>query len=405
MTATGRPTLRRRDVLVLAVLTAGHGIFHFLQQSFLVILPTLRDALGISPIQVGAIITARQIASGLASVPGGIVCDRLQRHWGLILAVCAIGFCVGWLLVGLSPVYPLLIVGVVVVAISNSIWHLPAMALLSQRFSSRRGASLAIHGIGGNIGDILGPAVTGVMLTYLTWRGILSAYAAAPLLLAFVVFWSFRDIGQAPDAHAVNYTLRAQIRVSTGLFKNLTLWRVNLVAGLRGMCYQVYVTFLPLYLADQLGFDSKAIGFHVALMFSIGIVTSPVMGYLSDRFGRKAVLVPILFGSCVLSVLLAFFGEGIMLTIIIGLLGLFLRSDYSILSASVLDIVGQEVATTTLGVLSFTKFVMGAISPLIAGLLYQTIGMDAALYYAAFLFALAALIFLTTYLPPDEGLV
>jgi MFS family permease len=394
---------RGSNSLVLTGLTGGHAILHFLHQSFLVVLPVLRDALNISPLQVGAIITAREVASGLVSIPGGLICDRLQRYWGLILAICIGGFGLGWLAVGLSPSYSVLIIGMVVIAVSSSIWHLPAMAILSQRFSHRRGTALAVHGVGGNIGDVFGPMLTGILLAYLTWRGVLCAYAVVPLFLTFVVIWAFREVGRSPGDRPVNPTPKAQVKVTIDLLKNRTLWRVNLVSGLRGMCYEVYVTFLPLYLADELGFDSKAIGFHVALMFSVGILASPVMGYLSDRFGRKAVLVPTLLGSCVLSVMLALFGKGIALTVIVGFLGLFLRSDYSLLSATALDIVGHQVATTMLGVLSFSRFIMGAISPLIAGFLYQTRGMDAALYYAAGLFALAAVIFLTTNLRPGEA--
>lgn len=401
MTTSTRSTASSRTAMILTGLTSGHAIFHVLYQSFLIVLPALRDALAISPVQMGAIITAREVASGIASIPGGTICDRLQRYWGVILAICMGGFGLGWLLVGLSPVYGILILGMALVGASSSIWHLPAMAALSQRFSNRRGTALAIHGIGGNIGDVLGPAMTGILLTYVAWRRILSAYALVPLFLALVVIWAFRDIGQTPGAGTDNGTFADQLHATTSLLKNRTLWRVNLVSGLRGMCYEVYVTFLPLYLAEEMGFGSRVIGFHIALMFSVGILASPAMGYLSDRFGRKAVLVPTLMGSCVLSVTMALLGQGITLTIIIALLGLFLRSDYSLLSATVLDIVGHQVATTTLGVLSFTRFLMGAVSPLIAGFLYQTLGMSATLFYAASLFALAAVIFLTTHLHVD----
>jgi MFS family permease len=403
MATSRRPTEPSGNAQVLTGLTGGHAVFHVLYQSFLVVLPALRDALAISPMQVGAIITAREVASGVASIPGGIICDRLQRHWGVILAICIGGFGLGWLLVGLSPAYGILILGMVLVGVSSSIWHLPAMAALSQRFSNRRGAALAVHGIGGNVGDVLGPALTGILLTYAAWRSILSAYALVPLFLAVVVIWAFRAIGHVSAADTVSSdTFAAQMKVTAGLLKNRTLWRVNLVSGLRGMCYEVYVTFLPLHLADELGFDSKAIGFHIALMFSVGILASPLMGYLSDRFGRKSVLVPTLMGSCLLSVAFALLGQGIIVTVIVALLGIFLRSDYSLLSATVLDIVGHKVATTTLGVLSFTRFLMGAMSPIIAGFLYQTLGMDATLFYASGLFALAAMLFLTTRLQAED---
>ena len=133
--------------------------------------------------------------------------------------------------------------------------------------------------------------------------------------------------------------------------------------------------------------------FHFGLLWAVGIVASPLMGHLSDRLGRKPVLVPALLCSGGLTVILALFGKGIMFTVIIGMLGIFLRSDYALLSAAILDIVGQKVATTVLGVLSFLRFIMAAISPLIAGYLYQNFGMKAALFFAAALFAISAAIF------------
>jgi MFS family permease len=181
------------------------------------------------------------------------------------------------------------------------------------------------------------------------------------------------------------------------------VWRVNLVSCLRGMCYQAYTTFLPLYLAEEVGFDSKGVGFHLGLMFSVGIVASPAMGYLSDRVGRKMVLLPALLGLCLLSVLLALYGEGIALTLILFVLGLFLRSDYSLLSAMVLDVAGKGVATTTLGIVSFTRFVVGSVSPLIAGVLYERMGMDAVFYYVAGIYALAGVLLWTTRLRAAEG--
>jgi MHS family proline/betaine transporter-like MFS transporter len=155
-------------------------------------------------------------------------------------------------------------------------------------------------------------------------------------------------------------------------------------------------------LAEEVGLNTKGVGLHLGLLFTVGIFASPLMGHLSDRIGRKAVVVPALLGLCLLSVLLALFGQGAALTIIILVLGLFIRSDYSLLSAMVLDVVGKGVATTTLGIVSFTRFAVSGVSPLIAGVLYERMGMAAVLYYAAGIYALAALLLLTTRLPRAE---
>ena len=162
------------------------------------------------------------------------------------------------------------------------------------------------------------------------------------------------------------------------------------------MCFTIYVTFLPLYMKEGLELSSNAIGFHFGLLWAVGIVSSPLMGHLSDRLGRKPVLVPALLCSSMLTVILALYGKGLMFTAIIFMLGIFLRSDYALLSAAILDIVGQKVATTMLGILSFLRFAMAAVSPLIAGFLYQVFGMQATLFFVAALFVTSAVVFACT---------
>jgi len=387
----------RGGIAILTGLTCGHGIFHFMQQSFAVMLPAIKETFGISPIEIGALMAAREIAMGVSSLPGGVLSDRLGRFRGIIMAACMALFGLSWLLIGFAPIYPLLIVGMVLVSTATSVWHLPSMAEISRRFAERKGASLAVFGIGGSFGDIFGPVITGILLSVLAWRAVISIYAVVPLLATFWFIGAFSGFGRSRlvDATAVetHVDLKTQIRVTLAYFKTTAIWKVNLVAGLRGMCYTIYVTFLPLYMQEGLGFSSRSIGFHFGLLWAVGIVASPLMGHLSDRLGRKPVLVPALLCSATLTVMLALFGRDIMFTVIIGLLGIFLRSDYALLSAAILDIVGQRVATTMLGVLSFLRFIMAAVSPVVAGVLYQAYGMRATLFFTAALFVISAVIF------------
>ncbi len=401
------PTEKSRDdVRILTGFTIAHGIFHFMQQSFAVMLPGIKETFGISPIQIGALMAAKEIAMGASSLPGGVISDRLRRYRGIIMAACMALFGLSWLLIGMASVYPHLIIGIVFMSIATAVWHLPSMAEISRRFSDRKGASLAIFGIGGSFGDIFGPVMTGILLGLLAWQNVISIYAIVPLLMTLWFIWALTVRGRAEQSDELsagkNVDLKTQIKITKEYFKTTAIWKVNLVAGLRGMCYTIYVTFLPLFMKEDLGFSSRSIGFHFGLLWAIGIVASPLMGHLSDRLGRKPVLVPALLCSATLTVILALFGKGVMFTVIIAMLGIFLRSDYALLSAAILDIVGKTVATTVLGVLSFLRFIMASISPLIAGYLYQTWGMAATLFFVAALFAISAIIFASADLGPRK---
>ncbi|MDE2683849.1 MAG: MFS transporter [Chloroflexota bacterium] len=445
----GRTGFRRGAAFIIGGLSSGHGVFHSIQQSFIVVLPEVRNVLLggdtlVGNLAVTSIQTTREIASGVVALPGGVLTDALRRYWGWVMAVCMALFGVGWLLMSaagwqvpgstwvagsepaatstsLNPVgYTLLLIGMAVVAIAASVWHLPAMAALSSHFTHRRGTVLTFHGVGGNIGDVIGPVLTGILLLSLAWQSIITIYAAVPIFLTFLVFWAFRDIGQraqaAVEEKAVS-TMQTQIAETKLLVRNPRVWGITVVAGLRGMAYIGFITVLPLYLTDVLGLKTEggAKGFEnfffnflsgtgfrgllIGLLVFVGIFASPVMGYLSDRFGRKIILVPGMLFLAVVTLLMAPFGSNLaLMTVLLAALGLFLYSDQPILTAAAMDIVREGTAATTLGLLSTSRFILSAASPIIAGWLY-TQEASYLFYYTAVLYVAAAIILAMIRLP------
>ncbi len=348
----------------------------------------------------------RELVSGVVTLPGGIIADALRKHWGLVLALCMAFFGVGWLIIGLAPTYYVLLIGMAVVALAASIWHLPAMASLSHHFSHRKGTALSFHGVGGQIGDVLAPPVTGFLLGFLAWRGIISIYAALPIFLAFLVFWAFKNIGRTVQEDS-DTEGGDQWAATRRVLRNPILWIVAFVGGIRGMAFIGLITFFTIFL-DDLGMSPLVRNLHFGLLLAVGIVSTPVVGWLSDIFGRKAVLVPGLLLLAILSYLLGESGPGIALIIIIALMGTFLYGDQPILTALALDVVGDQVPTTVLGILSLERFILSAASPLIAGYLYDhglavagldLTGPEATFTYVAVLFVIGAVILLLTPLP------
>ena len=391
--ASSSPASRR---LMIPGLATGHATFHWIIQSFAVALPEIQMAFGLNSVGAAGIMSARELAAGLIALPGGVVVDLLRRYWGLLLAGCLGLAALGSLTMGVSPVYWLLLIGIGLVALSHSVWHLPASASLSYHFAERRGTALSFHGVGGSIGDVVGPLATGALLAVLGWKDLLSIYAIAPFFLGFMAVWTFRRIGHINTESGVPAdppTMARRMEMTRRLLRSPVLWGLTFVRGLRGMCLVSLLTVLSLYLDDELGMNPAWRGFHIALLIVVGLLAKPAAGYLSDRLGRKQVLVPGLLWSCLVTLALIPFNDGIGLTIAIALLGLFLYPDQPILTAAVLDVVGREVASTGLGVVSCIAFLMSAMSALIAGGIYQTMGFTEVMYYVAALFGLAAVVF------------
>jgi len=152
--------------IFVGVLAGGHTLYHWVVQGFIVVLPEVQHHFFLNSIGVGLILTVREVSTGLVSLPGGILSDALKQHWAVFLTVCIGGFGAGAILLGVSPAFPLLLVGIAIIAASHSFWHLSAASTLSRSFPNDRGTVLSFHGIGGSIGDAGGPFVTGFLLYF-----------------------------------------------------------------------------------------------------------------------------------------------------------------------------------------------------------------------------------------------
>ena len=156
------------------------------------------------------------------------------------------------------------------------------------------------------------------------------------------------------------------------------------------MAYVAFTAVIALYAKDVLDLSDQARGYYFSLLGLVGMTASPVLGHLSDRFGRKTVLVPNLLALGVLTLLMAWYGHLGAFPVLLLLMGVFLYSDQPVLTAAALDVAGGRTTTTAIGFVSFSRLALSAPSPVIAGWLYRPEAVHAVFYYIAGLFFLAA---------------
>ena len=382
--------LRKDRRFILGVLSVGHGTTHWFDQSFPVLLPTITASLGLSMLQVGSIATVRQIGFGVVNLPGGLIVDMLRGHWGLILTGCLVWAALFYALLGTSPGYAFFIVMVFFTSLPGALWHLPATAALSQRFPEWRGFAISIHGFGANVGNIMGPLVAGALLVFLSWRGILFIYIVPALLMAFMVWLFLQNIGKGGPQQ--RRSLKEQLVSALPLLKNRIILGLAVVALLRGMALNSQFIWTPFYLKDEIGMGTVGVGIHIALLTGMGIVSTPILGAMSDRFNRKYILAPGFAFSAVLAALIVNVGGGIGLTAVLAATGLFSFALHQIIQASVLDQVSEGTEATAIGFLFGASSMVGAFSPLIAVAIIGSFGLDKVFYYQAGLTTIALVI-------------
>ena len=396
---------RQSRGFILACLSLGHGISHLYDQGFPVFMPAIASAMGLNHFQVAALLGIRQGGFGVVNLACGVVVDRLIDNWGQILTGCMLWSALAFLVVGASPNLAILAVAVGMVSIPGALWHLPATAAISRRFPDRRGFAISIHGFGSNIGNVLGPLLAGGLLTFMLWRHVLYIYAIPAVLMTVFVWWSLRDLGdEGETGQAKGRRMSTQFRDGLKLFQNPVVMSLTVAAAIRGMATGALFNWTPFYLERStdggLGMSYFLAGVHLALLTGMGIVSTPVLGLLSDRYGRKMVLAPGLVIAAVLTFLVVSAGDTIFLALLLTGIGLFSFALQQILLAAVLDVVDRGTEATASGLIFGFNGILGFGSPFLATVIINEMGgYGAVFYYVGIMTVVALAIVLLTPFP------
>ena len=356
---------------LLSVLTLGHFFVHWFQQFYPVVLPSVKARLGLNDVQVGALNAARQLTNGTLDLPLGILADSMVRHRGLILASALASMGTAYFLMGIAPLFIWALLGAGMVGLGTALWHPAASASLSNTFPERRATALAIHGMGATISDTLTPLGVGLLLVTFPWEVVVGFQLVPALLLGFFVWRSLAGLFTDSGSRSSTST---QTREILDLAVNPLFIGICVATAFLQVGRVVVITFLPIYLQEHLQYSPFVLGVYIALLHAMGTISQPIMGYLSDRLGRKAVLLPSFMALGLLFALLAVAAPGIQLGLIISAIGLFFYTLINVTNAAVMDVAGSKIQASSFGLSSFATQVVAFPAPIVAGLLIGEYG-------------------------------
>jgi MHS family proline/betaine transporter-like MFS transporter len=117
-----------------------------------------------------------------------------------------------------------------------------------------------------------------------------------------------------------------------------------------------------------------------------------MFGALSDRIGRKPIIVFIMASAVIFPTTMALGGDGLGMTASVVMFGVFLFSVNSLTQAAAVDVAsGKGLEGTFIGLMWGSNAFFGAIASVIAGVLVEYVGWHSAFYFASGLFFLGFL--------------
>jgi MFS transporter, FSR family, fosmidomycin resistance protein len=365
------------------LITIGHSLTHWYPATFYLLLPLIGSELGLSYSQIGLIITCQYIAAAVANVPGGMLVDTIGRK-GLLMAVSLFWVGFPYLLIGFSQGYAMLLVCVALVGFGNSLWHPTAIPTLGQRYPDRKGLVLSLHGMGGNVGDAVAPLVVGAALVVFSWREVVVINVLPGLVVALLVFiflGSMRLGHRKADLQSQSFSEYAKALRS--LFKNRSLILLSTGSTFRSMTQTALLTFLPVYLAHDMGYSPFWVGACLFALQAAGFAAAPVAGHLSDRMGRKNIAISSMAITAVVLVAMALSGGSPLFVALVAVLGFFLYALRPVIQAWMLETTPRNMGGSSIGILFGAQAVGAAVGPLLAGLVADRHGLLATFYFLA----------------------
>ncbi|MCS0631829.1 MFS transporter [Telluria mixta] len=192
----------RADARVIALVGLAHGTSHFYHLILAALFPWLKPAFGLSYAELGLLLTAFFVVSGIGQALAGFVVDKVGARSVLFFGMAMLG--VSALVLSVAGSYAALMVGALLAGVGNSIFHPADYTLLNQRVSRARLAhGFSVHGISGNIGWAAAPLFMTTVAVFSSWRMALASAAILPFaVLAILVLNRARLAPEAKPASA-----------------------------------------------------------------------------------------------------------------------------------------------------------------------------------------------------------
>lgn len=339
----------------------GHFAIDCAPGAIWLVAPAVAAAMGLSPAQLGLLITIQSVGAAVAYLPAGILGDRVADRGRLLLITfwwVAIGYGAASLASGFWMLAVLLAVG----GMGDAAWHPVATGILAGEYPSRRAHALGAHGMGGTLSQVFAPLAVGFLLEYVDWRVALQLSVLPSVLMGLVFFRLSRAVPRMTGPRLTRADLFAVWRT----WRRPAGLRVIALIGVYNMALIALFSMTPLFLQKEHGLTSGETGLAFSIMMFAGALAQPVIGRLSDRTSRRPVIV-LGNGLAALAAVGVWLSGSLVVVLLLQVAAIaFLVGIRPVLLASAVEHAGSR-ETTTLGMAFAFMDGIGALGAVLAG--------------------------------------
>jgi MFS family permease len=376
---------------------------------YTVILPAMKDGLGLNYGQMGLLGTGNLIGYLFFSLLGGFLASRYGTKIVTVLSLTLMT--IALMLTGLAGGFYGILAARIITGVGSAGANVPIISLASAWFSPRRrglATGIMVSGSG------LGVLVTGVFLPDVIkdygadgWRWAWYYLAALSLVITLICMWLLKDrpadknlspcgakeTAPRPSPAKEQGGNTAAAPLDWGkVYKNPALWQLGLVYFAFGFSYITYATFFSAHAIKAGNLTQAEAGRIWSLVGFVSLASGLIWGGVSDWIGRRAALA-IVF--CLHTLSFSIFAFS---TTVVGFyasalaFGISAWSIPSIVAAFSGDIAGARLAPAAVGMVTVIFGIGQALAPYVAGRLADASGTFSYAFMLAAFIALAGVV-------------
>ena len=310
------------------------------------LLPYIRDEFALDYTRAGFIISAFGVVYGVCQLPAGWLADRFGPR--ILLTIGIVGVGATGILVGLSPNYLILLAGLVLMGILGGGYHPASTTMISSVVEpGKRGQALGFHMVGGSFSYFLAPLIAAGIAVAWGWRGPFIAMAILSIGIGIILHIILGKRMSTRKTVTRDTSVEPETPFSPGNKRRLIT--VIVLSSFTMALVMSIVSFIPLFLVDIFGTSKEAAAASISLVFAMAFWAGPLAGYLSDRFGRMAIILTtcIMAGAVVYLLNIVSYGFGIY--VVLAAIGTVTAFSTIVAQAYIVDQTPAKHRSTVLG--------------------------------------------------------
>ncbi len=329
-------------------------------------LPEIGTGLGLPAELWGALFPPVFIAAACASWSAGRLSDHLGRRSVLVAGGFALG--AGFGLVSTVQSYGAAVALLALAGLGYGALTASVLSLVSDLLPTRRGLGMGMLSATYGLGSVSGPIVAAAIIQRVGWRGAMITVGSIAASIALVQWFRIREPVRAQAAPRAARGGGPRI-----MNRNMVLLAAAQFFG--GSVFWITSSWTPTFLREAVKLTLDEAGLVMAAWGATPILGAMVLGMLSDRLGRKRIILMGAFPGVL--VVLAVYGwltHPLALAAGICLLGLCKSPVPSLVVALAQDTVAKGRVGEASGLVMSMHYVAAQTTPLGMGLLITRLG-------------------------------